>query len=126
MRKDTLKWLLEIADRKPLLFSIALLLIALGVLATQIRERDSKLDACNEGYKIVQKNYEIRVDSLDAYYKRREIVLNDEVKATLNRIIEDYKNQVDQQQKLNNKVSSTLNRNSKIITENNRKIKSLR
>lgn len=126
MKKDTLKWLLEIADRKPLLFSIALLLIALGVLATQIRERDSKLDACNEGYKIVQKNYEIRVDSLDAYYKRREIVLNDEVKATLNRIIEDYKNQVDQQQKLNNKVSSTLNRNSKIITENNRKIKSLR
>jgi hypothetical protein len=126
MKKDTLKWLLEIADRKPLLFSIALLLIALGVLATQIKDRDNKLDVCNEGYKIVQRNYETRVDSLDAYYKRREIVLNDEVKATLNRIIEDYKSQVDQQQKLNNKVSSTLNRNSKIITENNRKIKSLR
>jgi hypothetical protein len=126
MKKTTLKWLLEIADRKPLLFSVAILLIAVSSEAVIVKNRDSKIDECNHQRENLEKYYNLKLDSLDAYYRRREITLNTEVKQTLNQIIEDYKHQVDEQKNLNKKVNSSLTKNREIINQNKQQLKSLK
>ena len=118
-----LKWLLELADTKPLLFSIALLLIAIGVLAAVITNRDNNIKKCEQEKRDLGKYYEKRVDSLIVDYRLREIELNEEVKKTLNSVIDGYREQVEEQKRLNSKVSSTLSDNQRIINKNRSKLK---
>lgn len=119
-----IKWLLTLASRRPLIFSLALLMIAVSTLALVVANRDKKLIECSENYKLLQIYYDRKFDSLSAYYRTREVQLNEEVKITLSFIIEDYKIQLEEQKLLNQRISSTIRRNKKLIINNNRLLNS--
>ena len=52
-----IRWLLTLADGKPLIFSLAILLIATSVLGVVVANRDGKIDECNKEKAEIQKNY---------------------------------------------------------------------
>jgi hypothetical protein len=124
-----IKWLIEIADRKPLLFSVAILLITVFVLASVVKDRDGKLNDCTDRNdiekKVLQDYYNGKLDSLTVYYRNKENRLNEEVKATLGTIIDNYKEELQEQKELNQKISNTIKKTKSLITKNKKQIKIL-
>lgn len=118
-----IKWLLAIAERKPLMFSLALLMIGISTLALVVLNRDKKAEKCEEEKVKLQQLHQAQTDSLTAYYRQRERQLNEEMRATLNLLIGEYKRQVEEQKEVNEKVNTTINNNLKIIRENKIKLK---
>lgn len=110
-----IKWLIELADTKPILFSIALLLISVTVLAIVVKERDSRVEELLLDQKIIQANCDRKLDSIRHYYMVKEQALNEEVRQLLNVMIENYKNQIESQKQLNERVEKTLRNNKKIL-----------
>lgn len=108
--KNKYQWLLEVADRKPLLFSVLLLLIAVGVMAKELRLREQQYQACIKGQGEQLK-----------YYEKKDEIRNQEVKEKLQEIAEIYRRQLEEQRKVNNTVTTTINENKKIINTKNLK-----
>lgn len=121
-----IKWLLDLANRKPLLFSLALLLIVAIVLGVVVIDRDKKLNQCLSDNRELESKYLLRVDSLAAYYKTREEDLTNEVRETLAMVLTDYKNQVADQKELIDKLYFTIMINDKIIKDNRSKLQKLK
>lgn len=121
-----IKWLSALANKNPLLFSLVLLMIAVGAMSSVIISLDSKITECAEERKELDRYYKRRVDSVDNYYRLREYQLNEEVKKTLNSIIEDYKNQLEEQKNLADKVTTTIKRNKNLIYRNKNRLKNLK
>lgn len=113
-----LKWLLEIADQKPLLFSILLLIIAIGYLSDIAIHRDRDIDKCNEVNRKQQENFTKKLDENAAYYRVREAALNDEVKRTLSIVIDTYKEKLEEQRRLYERMDSTINENKHLLKTN--------
>jgi len=109
------KWLVNLADTKPLLFSIALLLCSITVLAMVIRNREIKVSELEFDIKLLQANHKREVDSISNACLAERIRLNSEVKATLNIIIEGYKEQLKEQKEINERINNTIKANNKII-----------
>lgn len=120
-----IRWLLELANKKPLIFSLALLMIAVSTLSVVVANRDKKIDECNNEKKQLQQYYDKKFDSLYTYYRIREKILNERLQGTLNSIIESYKLQLEEQKELNQRISTTIRRNRSIIKRNNSKILNL-
>jgi peptidoglycan hydrolase CwlO-like protein len=120
-----LKWWVKLADIKPVLFSVAMLLTAVATLSLVIQNREKKIDLCEENNRQLRIEYERKRDSIAAYYAKREIDLNNEVKKNLQGMIDDYKDQIDEQKKLNHQISSTINENKKIINKAKKKLKNI-
>lgn len=120
-----IKWLIQLASRNPLIFSLALLMIAVSTLSIVVANRDKKINSCDEERQKLQNYYNQKLDSLDSYYKRREVQLNEEVKVTLNSIIDNYKEQLDEQRDLNLKIHTEILKNKSLINKTNSKIKQL-
>ena len=70
-------------------------------------------------------NYYRKTDSLMAANRRREIERNEEMRETLQTIIEGYKKQLADQWSLNERLNNTVNRNKSIINNNNNQLKIL-
>lgn len=121
-----IKWLLTLAESKPLIFSLALLLIAIAALAAVIVNRDAKIGACDFEKKVLQVRYERRMDSVSAIYSAREAQLNNEVKKTLEGMIDYYQKQLQDQKELNNAISATINKTEKILKKNKNQIENLK
>lgn len=117
-----IKWLANLAGKNPLIFSLTLLMIAVSVLGVVVADRDKKISECNEEKKTIYK----RIDSLEVYYRDREVKQSEEVKAVLRTIIDNYKEQLKEQKDLNSKINKTLKRNKNLIGETNTKIKTLK
>lgn len=115
MKKTQLQWLLEIADRRPLLFSIVLLLIAVGYLSTALIRKESEIKDCAEHGEVLHADYTKKVDSINKYYLLRESELNRELKQTLDGIIQEYKAQLEEHRTLNNRMTKVIKNNKKII-----------
>lgn len=120
-----IRWLLTLADGKPLLFSLAILMIATSVLSAVVINRDIKIGNCENEKNIIRNNYERKIDSVINIYQHREMALTLKVETTLNSIIEDYKNQLKEQKELNGQISSTINKTKSIIKSNRTKLKKL-
>lgn len=110
-----IKWLVALASKRPLVFSLALLMIAVTTLSIVVANRDLKIDECNKERKQTEEYYRAKFDSLSNYYRSRELQLNDEVKSTLGFIIQDYRLQLEEQRKLNEKIRATIERNKLLI-----------
>lgn len=110
-----IKWLLTLADGKPLLFSVALLLIAVVVLSSVIIDRDKRIDSCEDDRKEERNTYSRTLDSLSSRYHQRELQLNEEVKSTLTSVIDDYKQQLEEQKQINSTINNTIKKNRKLI-----------
>lgn len=122
---QNIKWLVTLANSKPLLFIVAFLLIICFSLVLVIKEQEKKIKECGFERKIDQNYYNARVDSLNYYYIRKEAELNTEVKRTLNTIIDSYKDQLKEQKVINEKINNTTSRNRELINENRKHIKKL-
>jgi peptidoglycan hydrolase CwlO-like protein len=106
-----IKWLISLAKERPLLFSIALLLITILTLGVVIKERNHRVIDCERQKEIIRDVYESRIDS---FYKR-EKELNKEVSDILNKIIQDYKKQLEEQKDINKEAQKTINKNNSLI-----------
>ena len=116
----TIKWLISLADVKPVIFSLAMLLIAVMVLSGIVKERNDKLNICDERVQLLIAKYQHKVDSLANAYKEKEEVLNSEVKETLNYIIIQYKEQLKEQKNINREVNKVINKNRSLINKKNK------
>lgn len=120
------KWLVELAKSNPQVFLIAILMIAIGGLVKVIIDVDKRATNCAFEMNMMQVRHERRIDSLTNYYKMREVDLNKEIKETLNMVINNYKEQLEEQKEVNDKVNSTINNNKTLLRKTNDKIKNLR
>jgi hypothetical protein len=120
-----IKWLLTLASRNPLIFSLALLMIAVSTLSIVVANRDKKINSCDEERQKLLYYYNQKLDSMDSYYKRREYQLNEEVKLTLKGIVDTYKEQLEEQRDLNLRIQTEILKNKSLINKTNSKIKNL-
>lgn len=120
------KWLLSLTDNNPLKFSIALMLIAILVLGAVVKYQENKLVAWEEHTKSLENQYYKKIDSLNNIYRIREDVLNLKMEETLNHIIEDYKQQIEESKQLGTLVSKTIKKNRRIISRNKTQLKTLK
>lgn len=74
---------------------------------------------------ILQDRCTRRIDSITLTYSLKEERLNAETKATLNAMIEDYKQQLEQQRDLDRKVNNSIMKNEKTLRNNEQKLKQL-
>lgn len=118
----TIKWLLSLADGKPLIFSIAIMLIAILVLAYVVMDRDVKLSTCVYEQRIAKAGEDRRIDSINNYYRLREIQLNNEIQIILINIIETQNNQLNEQKAIDNKISNVR----ATVRSNSNKLKTLK
>lgn len=115
MEKPYLKWLLEVADRRPLLFSIAILLLAVIGLTTMVAERDKRLDRYMDERMKLDNRCNDRIDSVSRYYSRRDEEKQARLDSVVTSIVNEYKADLEEQKKTSDKVKSTINENKKII-----------
>lgn len=113
-----IKWLVTLAESKPILFSVALLLIAVSTLVGVIINRDRKIDECQDEIRGVRLEYKRSIDSMTTYYILKESEL-------INTIIENYKIQLEEQKQINNTINRTIKRNRGVIKKATNKIKTL-
>lgn len=109
--------MLDLADQRPLLFSVLLLLVGISVLAAVIQNRERRLNECESERKELEIDYKRRYDSIANYYAAKDFTLNEEVKNTLKTIIEEYKKRLEEQKGLNDKVKSTITETKKILNQ---------
>jgi uncharacterized protein YlxW (UPF0749 family) len=106
--KERFKWMLDIADKKPILFVVFMLLVAVSVLTAVVQNRENKIDRLEEEVRLKDKVCQDRVNRL-----------NDEVKDMLNAIISEYRQRLEEQKRLNDTVKTTIIENKEIISQKN-------
>jgi len=121
-----LKWLIDLANSKPLLFSVALLLIGIMSLTKVVIDRDRKIDDCNFEKTTLRLAYERKIDSLIHFYTVREDNLNNKMEEQLRAMIEGYKQQVNEQKTISTKVNKTLSRNKDLIQTTTTQLENLK
>lgn len=119
------RWLITLADEKPLLFSVALLLIGITVLSFVVDNLNKERVKDKQALEALRKDYEIKTDSLHAYYRREIQILNIEYKLSLSNILNDYRNRLEEQEKINNNTDKAVQQNKRVISENKSKLKIL-
>lgn len=105
-----IKWLISLASKRPLVFSLALLMIAVSTLAIVVANREQKVTDCNVERKFIEEYYRVKFDSLSLYYRGREAQYNTEMKNALTFIIEDYREQLEEQKQINERMMKALNK----------------
>lgn len=119
------KWLIALAESKPLLFSIALLLLAIIALSGVIVHRENEVINCQREKGILQAEYDRRLDSTFSYYRAREVQLNLELRQMFNLMLEDYKKQLEEQKQINDAINKAISKNEVVIKKATSKIKNL-
>ena len=117
-----LKWLVGLAQGKPLVFVVAILIIAIGYTYPKQQKRIEAFETTIQG---LNRDCNQRTDSLNRAFAQERERLNAETKATLNAMVEDYKRQLQEQRSLNRKVDETLLSNQRILKHKQEQLKSL-
>lgn len=118
-----LKWLVSLAQTKPIIFGVALLLIGVFVGGRVVYYQQKRVEKLEAAYKESNDKCNQRLDSTIRYYERREDNLNAETKATLNAMIQDYQKQLKDQQNLNRRIDNTILNNARILREKQEQLK---
>src|SRR5687767_14357129 len=121
----TIQWLTSLARKNPLLFSLVLMMIAIAAMTSVIISLDSKVTECATERKQMEEYYRRQRNESEMYHREREARLEEQVRETLNAVIEEYKRQLEEQRNIANKVTTTIKRNKKLISHNNTRIKNL-
>lgn len=117
-----IKWLIELYETKPRLFNIAMLLLIMGWLVDREIVQKGKIAQLEQTIKDNRLDYENKVDSLMQDYQKKEEVLQAENKATLNMILQDYKQQLNQQTQLNHQIDSTILAAKRVVKRSKNKL----
>lgn len=115
----SIRWLVLLAQRKPILFNIALLIIAIIGLVFVIVDRHKKVFRCEQRVESIQAYYNNKIDTLTAHYTRRENEL-------INTIIEHYKAQAEEQRIVNSVINEEIRKNRVVIEKANEKLNSIK
>ena len=111
----TIKWLISLVNIKPILFSIAILLIAIASLTAVIIERNEKVNQCEHDKINLKIDCDRKADSLYRIVQMNEA----EIKGMLRAVIDEYKARLEEQKRLNNEVQQTIDKNKTILNKNN-------
>lgn len=117
-----MKWLIDLAKNNPLIFVIALLLIAFGYTYPK---QQNRIETFEQTIQRMNQECNHRVDSLTNAFAVERERLNAETKSTLNAMVEDYKRQLSEQRSLNRKVDETLLSNQRILKQKQEQLKLL-
>lgn len=120
-----IKWLLSLAETKPLIFSIAILLVAIGISMSLIRYQEKRTTTCENKYELLQQVFINKLDSFNTAIREIEEKHRIETEEVLHYIIEDYRSQLDEQRKVNKEVEEVLSNNDKVLNRTRNKIKKL-
>lgn len=104
----SVKWLIDLADGKPLLFSVAILLIGVVTLSSVIQYQNKQINTCNYERQLETLECNRKADSIAFVYRVREYQQNEEVKKILNSIIDTYKKQAEEHTSLDNNINSAI------------------
>lgn len=125
MITTALEWLTNIAWKKPRILAIVLLTGGLIICMRVIKYQQDRIVALETSNLIIQDRCTRRIDSITLTYSLKEDRLNAETKATLNTMIDDYKQQLRDQRDLNRRVDNSINEASKTLKNNKQKLKQL-
>lgn len=114
------KWLASLAQRKPLIFVLILLL---GTVAYIFPKQQGEIDDLRKENLGLQRECNHRVDSLTRVFAAEREKLNAETKSTLNAMVEDYKKQLEDQRNLNHEVDKALLSNYRILQYKQERLK---
>lgn len=117
MLTSKVNWWVSLADTKPLLFSVAILLCSVSILALVVRNREEKLNSLEFQSKIRETYWSRLIDSTNRACAEENVKLNGEIKEKLNIIIDGYKDQLKEQKASNEKITNTIKTNRKIIEQ---------
>lgn len=120
-----IKWLLSLAETKPLIFSIAILLVAIGISMSLIRYQERKNIECQKRSEFYQDLLKNKTDSFNTALRGMEERHTKETREILNSIIEDYKGRLETQEKVNQEVREVLSSSNRVIRRTQSKIKNL-
>lgn len=118
-----LKWLVSLANTKPIIFGVALLLIGVFVGGSVINYQQKRIERLETANKESNDKCNQRLDSTIRYYERQKDDLNAETKATLNAMIQDYQKQLKDQQNLNRRIDNAILNNARILREKQEQLK---
>ena len=99
-----IKWLLSLAETTPLIFSIAILLVAIGISMSLIRYQEKRNIDCIRKTEFLEDLLKNKTDSFNTALRSIEERHTRETREILNSIIEDYKGRLETQEKVNQEV----------------------
>lgn len=117
-----LRWLIDLAQKNPLVFVIAILITA---MAYTYPKQQTRIENFEMTIKDLNRECNQRYDSLTRAFAVERDKLNAETKATLNAMVEDYKRQLKEQHYLDRKVNETLLSNQRILKQKQEQLKTL-
>lgn len=120
-----IRWLIGLAEKKPIIFGVALLLIGVSITGYVIVYQQKRIVRLEEEKRIMSLDYDKRIDSLSVVSNHKIEELNKESKETLRSMIQDYKDQLKEQQQLNRKINNSIQTNDEILRKNQQKLKQL-
>ena len=120
-----IKWLLSLAETKPLIFSIAILLVAIGISMSLIRYQEKRNIDCIRKTEFLEDLLKNKTDSFNTALRSIEERHTRETREILNSIIEDYKGRLETQEKVNQEVKEALSNSDRVIRKTQSKIKNL-
>ena len=112
-----IQWLIDLADKKPRLLIMALLMIAIVALSVVVVRKQDEADNCYVDRGKLQREYETRTDSLNNKHQREVNLMKGEFTDILNTLLGEYKRQIEEQKEVNKQTSSTINKNKSILNK---------
>lgn len=97
----TITWLTNLAKRNPLLFCLAIVMIAVASLSLVVKYEEKKRTECEESGDRTEAYFSIKIDSINNANSLERTLLNQEIQRILNSVIENYQKQLREQKKLN-------------------------
>lgn len=120
---NIIKWLVGLAEGKPIVFSVAILLIASNIMGFVIINRDKKIDNLQSEIKIQARRYEDKIDSITRVKDVQILSLTTEFKQILMSNISDAKDALKRQEDLNLRLNTTITKTRTLIKKNKAKLK---
>lgn len=120
-----IQWLINLAKKQPILFAVALLLIGLYAMWRVLEYQQQRIEKLETTVREQTKDYNRRVDSVYIRCQEEKDKLNAETKETLNSMIKDYKEQLQDQRNLNRRIDNTILRNERILRDKQEQLKSI-
>ena len=109
------KWFLTLAETKPIIFAIAILIIIVAMMGYTVRYQETKIIGCEASRIVMEERHQRKMDSLYVEYKLKEQELAREVKYLYNTMLEDYKNQLNSQKAIGKQADSLFKKNDKLV-----------
>lgn len=122
---DTIKYLIEQIKHDAKLGIIAVSFVVIMILGTLVGIFYNKVENRDIATKQLELGYERKIDSLNAVILTQQQTYNKETIGRADVAIQELKNEIERQRKINQEQLETNNKNKKILNSNKTKLKRL-